>query len=92
MTDGQQQAALGLQHLVNILSHGVDLRCQVAQLIAPANRDGLAEITRAKALRACANIVQRFEQAADVRERERGQQQQGGQRDPDEATWAAPPV
>ena len=41
MADGQQQASLAVQHVLQATGHVVDLRRQLTQFIAPAQRDGL---------------------------------------------------
>jgi hypothetical protein len=45
-------SALGLQHVLQFGRHGVDLRGQVAQFVAPSHRIGVAKSPAAEALRA----------------------------------------
>jgi len=82
MADGQQQGPLGVQHLANVVAHGVQRGRQFAQLIGPlrvAQCNRLAEVPRAKAACTFANGVQRPEQSAHIQPGQQRQQQHSGQ-------------
>lgn len=69
VADGQQQRALGFEHLVDVPPHGVQAGSQVTQLagvIRVAGGDRLGEVSRAKSPGAGTDGIQRLEQMADV--------------------------
>ena len=81
VTDGQQQAALGVQHLPDILAHGIERRGQLAQLPVPpgpGSRNGIVEVALAETTSASADGIQRPERAAHVPPGQQRQQQQRG--------------
>ena len=85
MADGQQQAAFGVQHLLDVGGHGVDGAGQLAQLIGMVRmRHGnrLGKVPRAKAQCAGTDVVQRAQQATHAAVGQRGKQQQQRQRGP----------
>ena len=93
VAQGQQQGALGLQHLVDVFTHGVDGGGQLPQLVGlvcVAHGDGLVERAGAKALGASADVVQRAQQAPHVEVGQRREQQQHAQRDPGDARALLP--
>ena len=82
VADGQQQRALGIEHLADVLSHGVDGAGELAELIGPGGapyRDRLAEVTQAEAPRACADGIQWPQKVAQVQEGQQREHQQGHQ-------------
>ena len=82
VADGQQQAALGIQHLPDVLAHGVERRGQLAQFAVPPgpdSRNGVIEVALAEAASASADGIQRPERAAHVPPGQQRQQQQRGQ-------------
>ena len=82
VADGQQQRTLGIEHLADVLPHGVDGAGELAELIGPGgapHRDRLAEVAGAEPPRACADGVQRPQQVAQVQEGQQGEHQQGRQ-------------
>ena len=82
VTDGQQQAALGVQHLPDIRAHGVERRGQLAQLPVPpgpGSRNGVVKAALAEAAGTGADGIQRPERAAHVPPGQQRQQQQRGQ-------------
>jgi hypothetical protein len=85
VADGQQQGALGVEHLADVATHGVDGGSQLAQFVGPgrvAHGDRLRKVARAEAQGACADVVQRAQQAAHAQVGQPGEQQQHGQRGP----------
>jgi putative uncharacterized protein (fragment) len=81
VADGQQQAALGIQHLPDVLAHGVERRGQLTQLPVPSgpgSRNGVVEMALAEAASAGTDGIQRPERVAHVPP---GQQRQQQQRD-----------
>ena len=79
MTDGQQQAALGIQHLPDVFAHGVERRGQLAQLPVPpgpGSRNGVVKAALAEAAGTGADGIQRPERAAHVPPGQQRQQQQ----------------
>ena len=82
MTDGQQQAALGIQHLPDVFAHGVERRGQLAQLPVPpgpGSRNGVVKAALAEAAGTGADGIQRPERAAHVPPGQQRQQQQRNQ-------------
>ncbi|EFI64012.1 hypothetical protein BCSJ1_26273, partial [Bacillus cereus SJ1] len=90
---GQQQRALGIQHLVNVLAHGVDGARQLAKLIGPvpmAHRNRLAKIPIAETPRAAPDVIQRTQQVAHVHKGQRREQEQDCERAPGDARALVP--
>ncbi|MNV02865.1 hypothetical protein D3C71_931050 [compost metagenome] len=78
----QQQAALGIEHGLDVAGHGVDALREVAQVVVAADRNGLRELAAAEALRALADVDERTQQPAHQRVGHHHEQQQHAQRGP----------
>ena len=87
VADGQQQVALGVQHLVDVGGHAVHAVRQVAQLVgmgALPHPDRRLELPGAKAAHALADVADRPQHAVHHAVGQRRQRQQRRQREPDE--------
>ena len=88
MADGQQQAALGVQHLANVGRHLVYRLRELAQLVRVArvaHRDWRLELAGAEAPRTSTDVADRAQHAVDDHVRQRRERQQRRQREPDHA-------
>jgi hypothetical protein len=91
VADGEQQRALGVKHLLDVLAHGVDGGGKFAQFVGAVQAalgNGLAEVSRTEAASAFADGVQRLEQTAHVEPGQQREHEQRGERVADQARAA----
>ena len=94
VADGQQQRALGFQHLVNVAAHGVDGGGQFAEFVrvgCMAQCNSLGKVTGTKTQGTGANVVQRAQHASHAGIGHSGEHQQQPKSDPADEAGAVVP-
>ena len=92
MADREQQFALGIEHGADVLRHGIDLGCQLTQLVLATHGDRLVEQALPEALSAGAHVIQRPDQVPHQAVGQGRQQQQAAQGHPADAPRPVGPV